>query len=582
MSFTSNLGERREDLLSQADLILAKIGAGDTSNINETESIDFKEEAGRRGLNGELQPGEKTNTVAATKLADEVCCMANTPGGGILILGIEDKQLQILGTELDADWLRHQIYYRVEIAPAIEERTVAGQRILLLLVAESSEPVTDTSNRIRWRVGDRCTPVDRSEWWVKREASGGFDLMARESTATMSEITAGAMQFVRRSVFDDIHNELPEDTSDEVLLRHVGALRSNGKLTQAAKLLLGVPGRPLLTLTTFTVHGGDVDNFFDGDPQKSLLEQLAAVESRLDAINRSTVIATGFTEAKVRDIPPRAVRESILNGLIHRDWNSAHPTELTWITFDSTLIVKSPGGFTGEINEHNLLANRHARYPALADLFRALRLVDKQGVGVDRMYQSMIALGHRPPHIIQTVGPHVVCTLIGGKPVVPMMALIQSIRPEARQTDVRIAVILDALMNQSFIDIDVVAERLQTDRISAEVALRAATSSTIASMPLVEAYKDVWILGTGAFKMVTDSKSDIHEPRFMNYATTDRTITAKVIRHWLQSHTDITSGDLAQLTGISRPTALQILSELDGSLLQRVGSGRSTRYILAS
>jgi ATP-dependent DNA helicase RecG len=34
--------------------------------------------------------------------------MANTPGGGALVVGVADDGT-VLGTELDADWLRHRI-----------------------------------------------------------------------------------------------------------------------------------------------------------------------------------------------------------------------------------------------------------------------------------------------------------------------------------------------------------------------------------------------------------------------------------------------------------------------------------------
>ena len=60
---------------------------------------------------------------------------------------------------------------------------------------------------------------------------------------------------------------------------------------------------------------------------------------------------------------------------------TALTTDIRWITLDNTLVVRSPGGFYGGVTADNVLSNRSARYPALADLFRALTLVEKQGVG---------------------------------------------------------------------------------------------------------------------------------------------------------------------------------------------------------
>lgn len=576
---TGDLMERREELLELIDGLLKKIETGEYLDAAEIESVDFKEEAGRRGRNGELQPGDKQNNEAAVKLADEVCCMANTPGGGALILGIDDRTRQVLGTELDVDWLRHYIWTKVDIAPAVEERQVSGQRVLLILVAESAEPVEDTSNRIRWRVGEHCVPVDRSEWWRHRQRTGGYDEMARVTTSTVDDAAPGALAVAREAVLNDSADDQPRDISNLDLLKLIGACGVEGNLTQAARLLFCPANKPLITLTSMNVHGGDITNFVEGDPSRSLLEQLNDIETRLDSLNRSTVLPEGFTERRIRNVPVRAVREAVLNGLIHRDWQSALPTEVTWIDFDSTLIVKSPGGFTGGIDESNLLSNRHARYPALADLFRALRMVDKQGVGVDRMYQSMIVLGHRPPHITETVGPHVTCTLIGGKPVVPIMQMVSAIRPEARQSDYRIAIILDGLLHQPFLSMNYAMQKLQADGLTTEVALRAATSSTIGAEPMVHQYKDVWVLGGGARRLAKRARDDIHAPKFLRHATTDRDIARTVVDAWLLSHEAITSGDLVEMTGMSRPTANQVLNEFDGSSLKRSGSGRSVRYL---
>jgi ATP-dependent DNA helicase RecG len=97
----------------------------------------------------------------------------------------------------------------------------------------------------------------------------------------------------------------------------------------------------------------------------------------------------------------------VLNGVVHRDWMQHDPVEVTWIAEDSALQVVSPGGFTGGDTAENVLTQRHARYPALADLCRVLHLVEKQGLGVDRMYRDMVVLGHRPPLIVEEPGPRV-------------------------------------------------------------------------------------------------------------------------------------------------------------------------------
>ncbi len=169
----------------------------------------------------------------------------------------------------------------------------------------------------------------------------------------------------------------------------------------------------------------------------SLLEQIQRIEALLNAANDRVTLTGAFAERVVRQLPVRAAREAALNGVVHRDWNLPEPTTVTWVEADISLTVISPGGFVGGVTADNVLTQRYSRSPALADAVRALGLVDKQGIGVDRRYREMVTLGHRPPLIAEEPGPRVRTRLVGGPPVVPIMRLTSRIQPVARQRDVQ-------------------------------------------------------------------------------------------------------------------------------------------------
>lgn len=254
----------------------------------ERQRVDIKEEAGRRGSGGRLLSGERENTKAADQLADEVAAMANTPGGGALIVGIEDKTGDLLGTELDPEWLRHQIYRRIDLAPDIIERVEQGIRLLTVFVPESREPVEDTSDRLRWRVGSASVPIDRGQWWLHRQGRAGWDPMARPSHFTLEHVTPGALavarDYLRRHSADDspadIATAIPED-----LLRQLGVLTVTGELTEAGALLFCAPPRPWLSWTRLDVEGGDVLTRDESYVGLRLLEQIARIEMLMEAAN---------------------------------------------------------------------------------------------------------------------------------------------------------------------------------------------------------------------------------------------------------------------------------------------------------
>lgn len=564
---------------------LTLVRAGVLPEDTERQRVDIKEEAGRRGVGGLLLLGEKQNTTAANHLADEVAAMANTPGGGALIVGIENRTGDLLGTDLDVEWLRQQIYRRIDVAPDILERYEQGIRLLVLYVPEAREPVEDTGDRLRWRVGPAAVPVDRGQWWLHRQGREGWDPMSRPSAMTLTNVTPGALAVAReylgrREIDDDagdIATAAPED-----MLRQLGLLTVDGHLTEAGALLFCPAPRPWLSWTRLDVEGGDVlarDEAFRG---VSLLEQIARVEALMDAANDRVTLAGSFAERAVRLIPARAAREAILNGIVHRDWNQHAPTTATWVEEDNSLTVVSPGGFVGGVSADNILTQRFSRSPAVADAALALGLVDKQGIGVDRMYREMVTLGHQPPQITEEPGPRVRTRLVGGTPVVPIMRLTTRLQPGARQRDVQVAMVIHTILHAPFTDADRMAHVLQRTPAEAGEALETTARCVLNARPIIDPHKDAWVLSPSARDAVLGNADAIALKRrgVLWYVAPSADDARRVVRAWLATHDRITSGDFAALTGMSQQGARGALDRLDGDLLVRgEATGRNAHYI---
>lgn len=568
------------------DRCLALIRDGALPDAAERQRVDIKEEAGRRGIGGLLLPGEKQNTTAANHLANEVAAMANTPGGGALIVGIENKTGDLLGTDLDIEWLRQQIYRRIDVAPDILERYEQGIRLLVLYVPEAREPVEDTGDRLRWRVGDAAVPIDRGQWWLHRQGRAGWDPMSRPSSMTLANVTPGALTVAREYLgrretegdAGDIATASPGD-----MLRQLGLLTVDGHLSEAGALLFCPAPRPWLSWTRVDVEGGDVlarEETFRG---VSLLEQIARVETLMDAANDRVTLAGSFAELTVRLIPVRAAREAILNGIIHRDWNQHAATTVTWVEEDSALTVVSPGGFVGGVSADNILTQRFSRSPALADAALALGLVDKQGIGVDRMYREMVTLGHQPPQITEEPGPRVRTRLVGGTPVVPIMRLTTRLQPSARQRDVQVAMVIHTLLHAPFTDADRMARVLQRTPSEAAEALETTARCVLNARPIIEPHKDAWVLSPSARKSVLGGATDaatLKRHGVLWYVAPSADDARSIVRAWLATHDRITSGDFATLSGMSQQGGRGVLDRLDGDLLVRgEATGRNAHYV---
>lgn len=573
----------RVRLSEAADEALTQLAFGRSAADVETESVDFKEEAGRRGAGRTILPGQPHNQAVAEHIGNEVACMANTPGGRALILGVSDRG-EAIGAETDRDWLHQRIHERVDLAPAVDERQLAdGTRVLVILVAESRDPVEDADGRLRWRVGRQCAPVDRSEWWATRLRRSGTDPLTATTSWTMGDLPSAALAATRRILrtSSDDAAELRE-LSDRELFTRLGVLLPDGHVTAAGVHMFGPAPRTVLGLVILDVPGGDVIGRVADMAGLSLIEQLTEIESRLDALDTAVVLGAGLRLGSVRRVPWLSVREALLNAVVHRDWMPSEPIHVTWIQSDSCLEVVSPGGFAGGVDSQSVLSSRYSRNPAVADLARALGLVERQGVGVDRMYREMAVLGHRPPSIQERPGPEIRTRLVGGEPLTAVMAVVELIEPASRQRDVRVALTVHSLLKDGFVTATSLAILLQVPQEEASEALEVVQACRLEGQQLIRpGSAGIWL---PAFTLVqratrdTEAVALARRRGLLTWWRPDNGGATALVRAWLAVSDRMSSGDFAEVTTYTAQGALQILNRLaaDG-VVQRGPDTRGRR-----
>ena len=575
--------EDRRRLQLAVERALDLLLGGATADAAEVEGVDFKEEAGRRGRGGMVSTGQPRSDAVAAQLADEVACLANTPGGGALIVGVADDGT-VIGAASERDWLRQRIHERVEVAPAVDERFLpGGERLLIVLVAEAREPVENTAGQLRWRVGARCAPVDRSEWWAARLRRQGHDPLAARSERTVKDLAPGALAAMSRLMrgvggpVGDLHELTPR-----ALLTRLGVLLPDGHLTAAGVHMFCAAPRTVLQLAVLDVPGGDVISTAQDLAGLSLVEQLAEVESRLDALDTAVVLRSGLQLEPVRQIPWPAVREAVLNAVVHRDWLPHEPVHVTWVEADASLDVVSPGGFAGGVTSDSVLSARYARNPALADLARAKGLVERQGVGVDRMYREMVSLGHRPPVIREEPGPQVRTRLVGGSPLPAVLAVTAALYPPVRRRDVRVALTVYELLRDGFVAPVTLAALLQVPTPEAEEALDVAAGCSVEGESLLRpAGSGLWLPAKAVVARATRDPQGLAQAQRRGLLTWHRPTAAAaeaLVRAYLAAAGRISTGDLAEITGLTGQGALNMLTRMEADgLVARGPAARGRR-----
>ena len=592
-------------LESQIRHALDLLDAGHAPREIETTHVDFKEEPGRRTPTGGVIEGGVQNEGAAEYLASEMACMANTPGGGAIVLGVADDGTRI-GTRLCSDSLRHRIYELTNQALTISVRVAEldSVRLLILSTHEAIEPIR-VRGRVRWRVDKNCVEIDPSSWHEQRMHRSGFDWSAQPSQYTMEDVNLVAVEIARDYVRE---GGTPGDAAlaaatTEDLIRRLNLIDGEGRLNNAGALLfVGTPEIGMEYLRR-EVPGGDSTNRLPaaGRPWSDafgpafgpragrrdrgtgpLIRQIAEVEQASQAANRLIHVAEGFAHRRVRAVPTRALREAVVNGVVHRDWHSPQPTVVEHV--GDHLTVTSPGGFIGGVDPANIITHPATpRYRTLAEAMSGLRLAEREGIGVDRMIADMLALGQRPPEFYEIAGPYVRVVLIGGNPDPAVIGYIDAIEPGPMREDVDLLLLLDQLMRRGFADARSLAPVLQRSTAETAAAIDRVRSAASGGEQIITPVRGIPRGHPPAYRLSDHGREKLagRVAWIENPDGRDR-----LVLDWAWVRGRVSSTETSDLTGITAAYAGTILTRLadDGHL---VGSrpqrkGRGFHYVPAN
>lgn len=119
----------------------------------------------------------------------------------------------------------------------------------------------------------------------------------------------------------------------------------------------------------------------------SLLEQLETAFDYIDRYNRTRAEFQGLDRLDSRDYPAVAVREALLNAVVHRDYSFSGSTLIS--IFDDRIEFVSIGGLVKGMSFDDIMLGVSAlRNQNLANIFYRLRLIEAYGTGILKINES--------------------------------------------------------------------------------------------------------------------------------------------------------------------------------------------------
>ncbi|MFA5522729.1 MAG: ATP-binding protein [Tissierellales bacterium] len=119
----------------------------------------------------------------------------------------------------------------------------------------------------------------------------------------------------------------------------------------------------------------------------SIFSQLRDVYNIIDFYNGTKASFHGLLRTDIRDYPEDAVREVLLNAIVHRDYSFSGSTLINLFT-DRLEIVSLGGLVPGLSLEAAMLGASQTRNEKLAALFYRLKLIEAYGTGISKIISS--------------------------------------------------------------------------------------------------------------------------------------------------------------------------------------------------
>jgi ATP-dependent DNA helicase RecG len=314
-----------------------------------------------------------------------VIAFANTDGGAVLV-GVDDDGTVRGVDDVDGTRVRVGNLIRDSIRPdvrafvSVTEEERGGRTVLRFDVQRgTARPYYWKAKGLRPEgvfVRQNAASVPASEAAIREmllaSADGAFERM-RSLRQDLTFGAAAAFFRERKVAFGPAQR------------RSLGLVGEDGLFTNLA-LLLSDQCPFTLKLAVFEGTGKTV--FRERrEIGGSVLAQVREAFDYLDKWNRTRAEVRGLDRVDRRDYPPEAVREALLNAVVHRDY--ALPGADLVSLFDDRLEVLSAGGLVRGVSLSDVLLGLSAlRNAALAGVFYRLRLIEAYGTGLLKIREA--------------------------------------------------------------------------------------------------------------------------------------------------------------------------------------------------
>ena len=320
--------------------------------------------------------------ILTSELKKEVVAFANTCDG-IIYIGVNDKG-EVIGVENSDDVIeragasiRNAIKPDVSMYVTLNVEQVENKNIVTIRVQRGvSRPYYIAEKGLKpsgvyIRQGNSSVPAseDYIRQMIKETDGDSFEKLR----SLNQELTFNYADMIFKNAdisFGDIQKKTLGIIGEDNLYTNLGLLLSD---------------QCVHTLKIAIFEGKEKGIFKDRKEFKgSLLKQITEAFEYIDLLNKTQATFEGLIRKDERDYPVEAIREALLNAVVHREYSFGAST-LVNIYEDRIEFLSLGGIISGLSLEAVMLGVSQSRNEKLADVFYRLHLIEAYGTGIQKI-----------------------------------------------------------------------------------------------------------------------------------------------------------------------------------------------------
>ena len=347
-----------------------------------------------------------TSTTKTDKFGEAICAFANDfPNHrqpGYLIIGVEDNARfsgSIGSDELLKNLSNLRSNVNIEPLPAmtVQKYSLPEGEVAVVDVLPSDLPPVRYKGRVWIRVGPSRRGANQQEERIlieKRTAlQRSYDVRpCRGCTIDDLILDLFLVTYLPAAVDRSVIEENNRGEKDQMASLRFYDLAADcptnaGVLLFARDPLRWVPGAWIQFVRwagTTMVDDPIGERLFSGDLITVLreIEAFVSLPAQLHSVADSTL-----RERTVADYPAVAIRELLLNAIMHRSYETNAPVRFYW--YDDRIEIQNPGGLYGMVSRDNFPQQTDYRNPVLSGALATLGYVNAFGRGVIRAQEAL-------------------------------------------------------------------------------------------------------------------------------------------------------------------------------------------------